>query len=218
MARKTKQEAQATRCSILDAAEALFYRQGVARTSLQDIAGAAGVTRGAIYWHFADKSDLFNAMMDRVVLPMEEASASLATDDGAPALPALRALLLDVFDRVTREAALCRVVEIAFHKVEYVGELDAVRARRVQIRHSYRSRLERALRRAQTRGEVRRGLSAPQLAIGLHALLDGLLQNWLLDPAAFDLRRTGAKVIDVHLAGMSAAQPGATLAGRRGRG
>ncbi len=204
MARKTKQEAQATRCSILDAAEALFYRQGVARTSLQDIASAAGVTRGAIYWHFADKSDLFNAMMDRVVLPMEEASAGLDADDGAPALPALRALLLDVLDRVSGEARLCRVVEIAFHKVEYVGELDAVRARRVQIRQSYRARLERALRRAQTRGEVKRKLSAPQLAIGLHAVLDGLLRNWLLDPAAFDLRQTGAKVIDVHLAGMAA--------------
>lgn len=203
MARKTKQEAQATRCGILDAAERLFHAQGVSRTSLQDIAGAAGVTRGAIYWHFKDKSDLFNAMMDRVVLPMEEASAGLDADDGRPALPALRALLLDVLARITREASLRRVVEIAFHKVEHVGELDAVRARRVQIRRDYRLRLERALRRAQARGEVRPGLPAPQLAIGLHALLDGLLQNWLLDPAGFDLRKTGAGTIDVHLAGMA---------------
>jgi TetR/AcrR family acrAB operon transcriptional repressor len=55
MARRTKEEAAATRESILDAAEQLFVKQGVSRTTLQHIATAAGVTRGAIYWHFNDK-------------------------------------------------------------------------------------------------------------------------------------------------------------------
>jgi TetR/AcrR family acrAB operon transcriptional repressor len=45
----------------------------VSRTSLSDIAAAAGTTRGAIYWHFKNKADVFNAMMDRVILPMEAA-------------------------------------------------------------------------------------------------------------------------------------------------
>ena len=52
MARRTKAEAQATRNALIDAAERLFDSQGVSRTSLQDIAQAAGATRGAIYWHF----------------------------------------------------------------------------------------------------------------------------------------------------------------------
>ena len=60
MARKTKQEAQETRQHILDVALRLFSQQGVSSTSLGEIAKAAGVTRGAIYWHFKDKSDLFN--------------------------------------------------------------------------------------------------------------------------------------------------------------
>src|SRR3954470_16660398 len=65
MVRRTKEEALATRHSILDAAELLFEKRGVSRTSLQDIAEAAGVTRGAIYWHFQGKEDLFTAMMER---------------------------------------------------------------------------------------------------------------------------------------------------------
>jgi len=60
MARKTKQQAQETRQHILDVALRLFSRQGVSATSLADIAQAAGVTRGAIYWHFKNKSDLFS--------------------------------------------------------------------------------------------------------------------------------------------------------------
>ena len=75
MARRTKEEALATRHGILDAAELLFQRQGVSRTTLQDIAQAAGLTRGAIYWHFKDKADLFNAMMERATMPLEETMA-----------------------------------------------------------------------------------------------------------------------------------------------
>lgn len=65
MARKTKEEALQTRQIILDAAETLFQQQGVSRTSLQQIAQAANVTRGAIYWHFSDKLALFQALLDR---------------------------------------------------------------------------------------------------------------------------------------------------------
>ncbi|MEX9938543.1 multidrug efflux transporter transcriptional repressor AcrR, partial [Providencia rettgeri] len=60
MARKTKQQALETRQHILDVALRLFSQQGVSSTSLAAIAKAAGVTRGAIYWHFKNKSDLFN--------------------------------------------------------------------------------------------------------------------------------------------------------------
>ena len=66
--RRTKEEALATRNGLLDAAERLFLEQGVAGTSLNDIAVAAGTTRGAIYWHFRDKADLFNAMMDAMAM------------------------------------------------------------------------------------------------------------------------------------------------------
>lgn len=52
MARRTKEEAEETRIQILDAAERVFYDKGVSRASLAEIASDAGVSRGAIYWHF----------------------------------------------------------------------------------------------------------------------------------------------------------------------
>ncbi|MGL4893183.1 MAG: TetR family transcriptional regulator, partial [Aeromonas veronii] len=52
MARRTKEEAQQTRCHIMSTALDLFCSQGLAKTSLTDIARAADLTRGAIYWHF----------------------------------------------------------------------------------------------------------------------------------------------------------------------
>ena len=204
MVRKTKEEALITRGSILDAAERLFQAQGVSGTSLHDIASSAGVTRGAVYWHFKDKADVFNAMMQRVCLPMEEAGAQMGRDASIAALPALRAQVLGMLSRVVRDEQVRRVVDIATSKIEYTAELGAVRARHLQIRSEYESHLERTLKLAQKRGEVKATPSARQMAIGIHALLDGLIQNWMLDPGAFKLRNTGATVLDVYLAGLAA--------------
>ncbi len=204
MVRKTKEDAEATRCSILDAAEHLFHSQGVSRTSLQDIAAAAGVTRGAIYWHFKDKSDVFNALMDRVVLPMEEADAQMGLDVDRPVLTLLRERAQGLFEKAVGCPSLQRMMDIAMHKVEYVDELVAVRQRRIQMRATFRQPMEQLLRRGQQRGEVVAGVPAAQLAIGLHAVIDGVLHNWLLAPQAFDLPKIGLAVVDVHLAGMAA--------------
>src|SRR6266550_672718 len=72
MDRRTKDAALETRNRILDTAEKVFLKKGVSRTSLENIADAAKLTRGAIYWHFDNKTDLFDAMMERISLPMEE--------------------------------------------------------------------------------------------------------------------------------------------------
>ncbi len=201
--RKTKAEALATRSGILDAAEHLFQAQGVSGTSLQDIAAAAGVTRGAVYWHFKDKGDLFNAMMARVCLPMEEAAAGLAASEASPPLDTLRAHLRGILERVAADAQVRRVFQIATQKVEYVDEMATVRERHLQMRRDHLAVLARLLRAAQRRGDIVPAPPARQLAIGLHALVDGLIQNWMLDPASFALRAVGCKAVEAHLAGLS---------------
>jgi len=66
MARRTKQEAEATREGILLAALDLFSRKGYARTTFTDIADRIGMTRGAVYWHFDNKPALLAALIDHV--------------------------------------------------------------------------------------------------------------------------------------------------------
>ena len=204
MARKTKAEAAITRVELLDAAELLFLRQGVSRTSLQDIAIAAGVTRGAVYWHFKDKIDIFNAMVDRIVLPLEQADTRLDIDDGSPVLPLLRERALEVFTQIATDPTMQRVLEIVLHRVEAVGELAGLHQRRLQTCEAYRHRVERALTRGQQHGEVTRSLPAPRLARGWHALVDGLIQAWSLDPERFELLEDGPPILDLYLAGMAA--------------
>jgi TetR/AcrR family transcriptional regulator, acrAB operon repressor len=208
MARRTKEGAQATRNRLLDAAECLFQAQGVSRTSLQDIARRAGATRGAIYWHFKDKADLFNAMMERVTLPLEAAFESigglLPTDTltETDALLRIRLVTIEALSRIVSDAQTRRVFEVATQKVEYVEELRAVRLRHLAVRQSFVSRFEQSIESAARRNDVMLSMPAALAAHGFHALVDGLIQNWLLDPQAFDLLSVGQRAMDVFLKGL----------------
>lgn len=63
---KKAQQAAATREALLAQSLALFARRGVSNTSLDDVATAAGVTKGAVYWHFRNKDELLQAILDRI--------------------------------------------------------------------------------------------------------------------------------------------------------
>jgi TetR/AcrR family acrAB operon transcriptional repressor len=201
VARSTKEEAQATRHRLLDAAERLFHRNGVSQTSLQHIATEAGATRGAIYWHFKDKADLFNAMMERVTLPLEQSLQQVATN-GVDPLAGLKDSLRNALVQMRDDAQLRRVVEIAVHKVEYVDELHAVRARHLAVRNQCVGDIGRALRLAARQRGQRLRLPAAVAAAGLHATIDGLIFNWLLDTTAFDLPTLGEQMLELHLVGL----------------
>ncbi|WP_374668496.1 TetR family transcriptional regulator [Ramlibacter sp.] len=202
MARRTKEDALATRQRLLDAAEHVFLAHGVAGTSLNDIAQAAGTTRGAIYWHFHDKADLFNAMMDRAILPLQTALTHVESAQGADPLPALRAAMQLALHRTVHDARTRRVFEVATHKVEYVDSLCAVRSRHLHVRGLWLDRMRLVLlRSARVRG-LRLAMPAATAAQGLQALLDGLIQNWLLDPEAFDLEACGTRAMDAYLIGL----------------
>jgi len=204
MARRTKEEAAATRDSILDAAEKLFVEQGVSRTTLQHIASAAGVTRGAIYWHFDDKGALFNAMMERAILPLEAEMQVLDQAESDDPLIDLRNYMLAVLRRTVEDPGARRVFEIATLKVEFVGEMDAVRQRRQQNMANWMSRAERRIRVAAEKGLIDGDVEPDRVALALWIMIDGLIRTWMFDPQGFDLLQIGKCVIDPYLDGLRA--------------
>jgi TetR/AcrR family acrAB operon transcriptional repressor len=207
MARRTKEEAQVTRSRILDTAELVFEQRGVSGTSLNEIAKAAGLTRGAIYWHFQNKADLFNAMMERATLPLEQADVAGFKDPQTTPSQICDGFV-DVLRRVVRDPQLRRVFDIATHKVEYVGEMDAVRKRHLEWRNECVTDIERALKRAKRDGELPADVAPRSAAMGMLALFDGLLMSWMLERGSFDLPRAGAQVFDTYLAGLLGAEAG----------
>ena len=204
MVRRTKEEALITRDRILDAAEQTFSIRGVSRTSLGDIALAAGVTRGAIYWHFRDKSELFCAMIGRVTLPMEAQHQQAEERFAADPLGYIRWFSLNILERTEKDEQCRRVFDIIIHKCEYLDEMAEVKRRFSKMREGCTARIQKAFAAARTLGMIRASADAGTAAAGLQVLIDGLITNWLAERRG-SLLRTGRAVIGMYLDGLTVA-------------
>lgn len=208
MARRTKEDALETRNKLLDAAECLFQSQGVSRTTLQDIALRAGATRGAVYWHFKDKADLFDAMMERVTLPLEayfsheQSPEQTSSDAGTQALMHTRNAILKALYQIVNDPQTRRVLEIATQKVEYMEGIKNIRLRHLTACNGFLWQVTQGLDTASRQKNLTLPVSSTLAARGLHALIDGLIQNWLLDPQAFDLVHAGQCTMDIYFTGL----------------
>ena len=207
MARRTKEEAMVTRERLLDAAEALFRDQGVTRTSLSEVATAAGMTRGAVYWHFKDKADLFRAMCDRATLPLESNFEQAGPCVAADPLGTLRALSIGALQSLANDARAQNVFEIVFHKSELVDELAGLATAHRQERCACLAQIEEILTRAASMGQLASDLDAALATQGLHALMVGIMHEWVLDPTAYDLDAAAPGLIDIFIAGLQACPP-----------
>jgi TetR/AcrR family transcriptional regulator, acrAB operon repressor len=202
MVRRTKEEALETRSRILDAAERVFYDSGVANASLEDIASAAEVTRGAIYWHFRDKAELFDAMMQRVVLPVEDMLERTGCCAEANPLELLRRATIDVLMRTTRDARMQRVFDIAYHKCEYVGDAAGVRERHIASQRECLRTIEAGFSACVAAGQLPKSVDPQRAAIGALSLVSGLIANWVLAPRSFSLERHAEALVDTYFRGL----------------
>lgn len=198
MARKTKAEAAATREALLDAAEAVFLENGVARTSLEQIARHAGMTRGAVYWHFKNKADLFRAMLERVRMPFQE----LIDEIGDPELAntPLEAIRLACHRGLLRleQPRYRRVHAILIHHCEIFSDIDPL-AMQNEIANDCGDALQEYFANAATRGQLRADISPALATSMMQACLGGLFHDWLRNHERFSLHERGTEIVDALL-------------------
>ncbi len=205
--RKTKVQAADTRDQLLDAAEQVFRAQGVARTSLTTVATAAGVTRGAVYWHFRDKADLLAAMCQRAPSPLEAMLNPVGPPAPADPLASLHARLLATLIRLANDARMQAVFEILIHKAELTGELAAIAARQERDRRDCQANLEALLEQAVGAGRLPVDTDTALAARLLHACAGGIMREWVLDRGAYDLAARAPWLVDMMLGGLAANPP-----------
>ncbi len=79
--RQTVQETEALKLLILKKAEEVFISKGYAQTKMEDIALAAGTTRGPLYYHFSNKLELFNTVVTAKCLRQYEITSEIFKSD-----------------------------------------------------------------------------------------------------------------------------------------
>jgi TetR/AcrR family acrAB operon transcriptional repressor len=208
-------EAATTREALLDAALRVFRDRGVAHTSLEEVATAAGVTRGAVYWHFRDKGDLFAALCERVQLPMEAMLASVGEARHDDPLAALRALAIDGLTVLATDPRTQAVFDVIFHKCEFAAEFASVAQRRHTADSGCLVNVERLLKQAVTMRQLPRDTDTRLAARCMNAFMVGVMHEWVQQPDAYDLKRAAPKMIDVFVAGLRAHPPRRAAAAAR---
>lgn len=192
--RRTKSESEETRQRIMNAAETVFVDIGVSRASMEKIAAEAGVTRGAIYWHFANKQEMLGAIIERVH-GIHDAVVARAFEDVSDPLRSVRDWALEVIELFATDEHTRQVYKIVVTRCEYVGEMQQALVWQNEIHETMDVNLGSAFASAEAKGQLGSGWNACSASMTLRCFMSGMLDNWL----RYDFDATLAKTLRTAL-------------------
>ena len=211
--RRRKDDSEQTRTAILDAAEHRFCEAGYAAATLEAISRAAGVTRGAFYWHFKDKAELLAALHARSLLPQEQFLAAVA-DAAGPGDP------LDQISQAGIEAL--REFEVdesrqrMFRIMSDLGTGPEGRVTLARLEAELRGQMQRVMQRARDEGALHPDFTPQEAAALIHVTFIGLLSEWLRSGHGFSLAEFGEKLVRRQFAMLRADGGGWASTGKPG--
>ena len=205
--RRTKAEAEQTREAIIAAAIEVFLKRGVTRATLDEIARVAGVTRGAIYWHFRDKLEIFLALERRANLPNEEfgerLKARLAADPQLDPLDELANTIREGLQSFEANLERRSILTILWMRCEYVDEMQPVLIRQLRADTVLREVFETVIGLAAARDRVA-SIWPPKIAAhALLLLINGAVADWLREPGTSQLVTLTMPMVNAHLEAVS---------------
>lgn len=195
--RRTKAEAAETRETILIAAEQVFLERGVNQSTLMEIACHAGVTRGAIYFHFHDKLDIVRTIIGSVRFPQEEIMLQAAAVNHPNPMHILEQSIIQALQLFSNDERQQNIFIIINQRCEFVGEIAPLEDRLREARANALSLFTGLLDVAARRGELSKEWTADTAASILLSMLSGLLNEWLRGDRNYDLVTYGGKAISI---------------------
>lgn len=178
--RRTKEDAEKTRKAILESALEVFHSRGVSNSSLIEIAEHAGVTRGAIYWHFKDKQSLYFALYETLT----EEYASRPEDIEKKQYNDLDEFIEDVKRplRLLKEDSRFRMfMSVVFSRMEYIEDMYPIIENEQNKQFSLVKAYSHALEDLQKRGLIAGNVNYKQFAYILYSFVDGVYDSGSFD-------------------------------------
>ena len=175
--RKNSEMSEETRQKIVEAAENVFCEKGVCNSTIEDIALRAGMTRGAVYWHFRDKHEILCAVLKSVRFPFEDVSPGQSFEDSCNRIKA-------AFLETIKMPHALRVAKILLHTSVLTNNQSPVHLRLTSIRLHLKAYFEQVLKSAILNGELPKSIDEEELyvlAVTFRAVLTGLLFELMLE-------------------------------------
>lgn len=175
MARKTKEEAQQTRNDILSAALNLFYEQGYTKTKLTDIADSLGLSKGAIYWHFKSKDDLFLTLMNNIDEKINQKLLPLVEKTKTP--DDLRTFINEYVLLVLKDVEIKKYYSVIVYKIEWTSDMSKVTDVLEKQNKELISLFKYLIKKWKITKKTKTNISSGNAASILANLVDGVVMN-----------------------------------------
>ena len=195
MARRTKADALKPRQHLIETAIVQFAARGVSNTTLNDIADAANVTRGALYWHFENKTQLFNELWLQQPPLRDLIQEQLVGRWGDNPLQRLQERLVVGLQYIAENPRQQALMQILYHKCEFHNDMISEQAIREKIGINHLD-MRIALQQCMDEGLIATGLDLDVIIIILHGSFSGIVKNWLINPMSYDLYKQAPVLVD----------------------
>ena len=195
MARRTKADALKTRQHLIETAIAQFAARGVSNTTLNDIADAANVTRGALYWHFENKTQLFNELWLQQPPLRDLIQERLVGRWGDNPLQRLQERLVVGLQYIAENPRQQALMQILYHKCEFHNDMISEQTIREKIGINHMG-MRIALQKCMDDGLIATSLDLDVIILILHGRFSGIVKNWLINPMSYDLYKQAPVLVD----------------------
>lgn len=175
-----------TRQQLIDAAREVFAQRGYEQAHLEEIAAAAGKTRGAFYDHFKDKEDVFFAIFEEDVLHYKK-NVSMEFEQAATLEDRVEALTRHLLHVLEDRRRILLDLEFKMYAIRHPQETERLAKLRLGVcMQGFKSTIETLIPEWQSLTEEQQRTLNAQFG----ALLEGLLINRLFDPQALTEDKT----------------------------
>jgi TetR/AcrR family transcriptional regulator, acrAB operon repressor len=179
--RRTREEADATRSELRDAALAVFAERGYSAARLEEIAERAGVTRGALYHHYADKAELYLAVIDETWWQVTAPIFGALEGDGRP-LERLERFVVGYVLAIDEDPRFRALLSVVTLQAEGLPELALGLEQKERALEGWLARLEGLLSEAKRRGELAERLRPADAALAVLCFVNGITTTATLSP------------------------------------
>lgn len=201
--RRTKEDSEKTREAILDAAVKSFCDRGVATTTLSEIAEEAGGTRGAIYWHFKDKMDIFDALHQRVYKLLSDMLQREIEKDYSDPLQRLEEICRDMLENIETNLYLKHSLSLFWVINNYDKEWASFREKHYSRKNKSMDLFLFFFKKAYDKGMLLDGADIQILSLSLFCFMRGIIIAHIKDPELFDLKKEGALMVEQFFRGVA---------------
>ena len=184
--RKTKENAQITKKQIMAVAVGLFLQKGFSITTLDEIAQQANVTRGAIYWHYKDKLDIVNELIETEHQNLKGLLQKIF-DENISSFDKIEKIIEEIVNNFFDNKSFQDFIELTWFKIEYT-HLSRLRSSKAELTGFFIENFNKVVVEAQRIGVIKNEVNASDITITIINMINGMYRLFFILPEQFNTK------------------------------